>query len=152
MVFGDGKLGSRSWSSVALRLAIAVSSLALLPACRKQTRETSAPSRSAGLRSQVHEGIVLADVVDVRRGSLVPNGPTQVIGSVIGTGFQPGDTVLINGHIPAATAFGNSRWMSFSFPNDAALTHLDVCIVRPSTGLHSPIRTVRFREKKQTAK
>jgi hypothetical protein len=90
--------------------------------------------------------------VDVRRGRLAINGPTEIIGSVIGAGFQPGDTVIINGDIVALTVFGNPQWMTFSFPDDPAITQFEVCIQRPATRARSQTRTVHLERKDTSAK
>ena len=72
--------------------------------------------KGATLQTAYVEGMTLriSDVTDVRVQS---SGEGKVvIGSVIGLGFKPGDTVVINGDSPVPTAFGNEKWITFSFP------------------------------------
>lgn len=74
--------------------------------------------------------ILIDDVRDVR----ALENSTSIVGSVHGSGFRPGDVVLVNGS-PAATAFGNEGWITFS-TGRAAIggSHVfSVEVFRPST-------------------
>jgi hypothetical protein len=85
----------------------------------------------------------LAAVTDVRIASLQAGGPPQVIGSVLGTAFDPADLVLVDGRA-VPTAFGNREWMTFSFPASGAPRRFRVTVERPGTELRSRTLEVRL--------
>jgi hypothetical protein len=152
MMPGDAERRCRTWGTTPLWFALTLTSLVPLPACSREAHEASSSSRPESSPTAVPDHAVLAGVVDVRRGRLAINGPTEIIGSVVGTGFQPGDTVLMKGDVVARTAFGNPQWMSFSFPDDPTITQFEVCVQRPATRARSQTRTVRLEKKDTSAK
>lgn len=95
--------------------------------------------------SAMAETLVVSDVVDLRV-ALQPDGNRLVIGSVLGVGFKPGDSVRINGNLIVTTAYGNQAWVSFSMPlerleNENSFT-LD--LFRAESMEHSRTFTVRL--------
>jgi hypothetical protein len=99
------------------------------------------PGVSLSTRAQTAAGIIISAV------AVNPiTGPVLTAG-VTGTGFAPGDVVVLNGRRSVPTVFGNSGWLTFSMPTadlppDGTLT---IEVFRPGTLERSWPFTVHLR-------
>jgi hypothetical protein len=89
--------------------------------------------------------LVVSVVVDVRVVEQ-PGGGTPLIGSILGTGFKPGDAVRINSDLIFPTVYGNDTWITFSIPLEAlgSQSSFTLEVFREGTSERSNTFTVRY--------
>lgn len=92
---------------------------------------------------QISREFLVSDIVDVRVAAK-PNEENLIIGSIHGTGFKPGDLVVVNRESVFPTAFGSETWLTFAVPletigQDESFT---IEVFRPQTLERSPAQVV----------